>query len=189
MIIVSALIPLHKGIEQKMLSLQKERAQMQLLSERDPLTQLYNRRGIENVFSNFAIATQARQSNIGAILFDIDRFKSINDRYGHNIGDIVLSQVTQRCQERLRQDDLFARWGGEEFLILVQGVEEKVLHRIAEDLRAIISAEPIEPVGIVTASFGVTQFYPTDSMESLLKRADEAMYLAKHQGRDRVVCQ
>ncbi len=185
-IVISALIPLHKGIEQKLLSLQHERAQMQRLSERDPLTQLYNRRGIENGFSDFAIASD---SNIGAILFDIDRFKAINDRYGHGIGDTVLCQVAQRCQERLSKDDLFARWGGEEFLILVQRVDDNTLYRIAEELRTIVSDQPIGPVGTVTASFGVTQFCSTDSMESLLKRADEAMYLAKRQGRDRVVWQ
>lgn len=184
MAIISVLISLHTGLERTMTSLQSERSQMQRLSERDPLTQLYNRRGLEKFFPGLMVEND---TTIGAILFDIDHFKGINDQYGHSAGDTVLSQVAQRCRAVLRKDDLFARWGGEEFLIVIQGAGDKVLHAIAEDLRQVISDQPINPVGKVTASFGVTRFFSTDSVDSLLQRVDEAMYLAKSQGRDRIV--
>ena len=181
---LSVLILFHESIEQKMSALKSERTQMQILSEQDPLTQLCNRRGIEKLFPELILN---RNSNIGVILFDIDHFKNINDQYGHSIGDTVLCKVAQRCKASLRKDDLCARWGGEEFLIIVQGAGDTALYRIAENLRMVISDLPVDPVGKVTASFGVTQFCSTDSIESLLQRVDEAMYLAKHQGRNRVV--
>lgn len=181
---ILVLIPVYRGIEKKVAALNSERARMQRLSEQDPLTQIYNRRGMEDLFSE--IATKSN-TNIGVIMFDIDHFKHINDRHGHDTGDTVLRQVVGRCRAVLRKDDLFARWGGEEFLIVVQGAENKDLHRIAENLRITLSAEPIQSVGQVTASFGVTRLYPTDSIESLLQRVDEAMYSAKCQGRNRVV--
>ncbi len=181
---ISALIPLHRGIEQTVSSLKREREQMQNLSERDPLTQLYNRRGLEAIFSELLTT---RDLSLGVILFDIDHFKNVNDQYGHHAGDTVLCQVAQRCKSILRHDDYLARWGGEEFLVLIQGIGDKALYRIAEDLRMVISDKPIQPVGTVTASLGVTQFCPTDSIESLLQRVDEAMYSAKQQGRNRVV--
>jgi diguanylate cyclase (GGDEF)-like protein len=184
MAMVLLLIPFHRGVEHKITSLQSERSQLQILSERDPLTQLYNRRAVENSLADFV--AEANQRN-GIVLFDIDHFKSINDRYGHGVGDIVLRQVAERCAALVRRDDLLARWGGEEFLLLIQGVEDRNLYAIAEDLRYAIASEPIEPVGTVTASFGVTQLYATDSVDSLLKRVDEAMYAAKGTGRNRVV--
>ncbi len=183
---ILVLIPVYRGIEEKMASLKSEQTRMEILSVRDPLTQIYNRRGIESLFSDFAVKDK---ENTGAVMFDIDHFKNINDRYGHGVGDTVLCQIAERCRSILRKDDLFARWGGEEFLVLIRGAGNKALYRIADDLRMAISDEPVKPVERVTASFGVTRFYPTDSMESLLQRADDAMYQAKRQGRDRVVNQ
>ncbi len=184
MAVLSALIPFHSGIEQTVKSLRSERAQMQTLAERDPLTQLYNRRGMETFFSALFMASEA---TLGVILFDIDHFKAVNDRYGHDVGDQVLRQVAQRCGAVLRQDDRFARWGGEEFLIVVPGVGDRVLKAIAEELRVAISTEDIKPVGQVTASFGVTRLGTEDTIDSVLKRVDQAMYAAKVEGRNRVV--
>jgi len=183
---VLVLILMYRSIEEKMALLESEHAQMQTLSERDPLTQAYNRRRMENALSDLATKNDLI---FGLIMFDIDHFKKINDKYGHSIGDTVLRETVQRCKAILRKDDIFARWGGEEFLILIQGAGDKALYRIAEDLRIVISDEPIIPIEKVTASFGVTRFYPSDSVGTLLQRVDEAMYLAKQQGRNRVVTQ
>ncbi|MEM9511404.1 MAG: GGDEF domain-containing protein [Cyanobacteria bacterium P01_E01_bin.48] len=183
---ISVLVPAYRGLEKRFSVLQSEREHMRQISERDPLTQLYNRRATEMMFANFAAQ---KDMNAGAILFDIDRFKQINDRYGHNVGDIVLCQVSERCKSMLRKDDLMARWGGEEFLVLVKGVGDRALYGIAENLRLAISNEPIDPVGKVTASFGVTRLTSTDSMNSLIQRVDAAMYMAKREGRDRVISQ
>ena len=182
--IVSTLVPFHRVLQQRLTSLQDERALMQVLSERDSLTHLYNRRAAEE-FLSLCIA-DADPSD-GVILFDIDHFKRINDTYGHQAGDGVLMTVALRCNQVLRKNDCFARWGGEEFLIVLRHVGEEVIERIAEDLRLALASEEIEPAGSVTASFGVSLVKPTDTVETLLQRVDQAMYAAKTSGRNRVM--
>jgi len=184
MIFALVLFEFNKVIGNKITSLHDEREQMERLAIRDPLTHLYNRRGMNNIFDDLFLA---EGSKAGVILFDIDRFKNINDCYGHDIGDMVLFNVARRCQKVLKKEALIARWGGEEFLVLIQNAREEILLDVAEDLRLAISANPIGPIGKVTASFGVTQFNSKDSIHTSIKRADEAMYAAKQQGRDRVV--
>jgi len=182
-ILVLFYIPFQRGIESWVDSLQSERARMQALAERDGLTGLYNRRAGENLLVNLVAAPDASDA---LILFDIDHFKRVNDSHGHAVGDEVLRQVARRCESLLRHEDVFARWGGEEFLVMVRGAREDGGAHVAESLRAAISSLPIEPVGIVTASFGVASFRPSDSLESWLERSDTALYAAKAAGRDRV---
>ena len=124
--------------------------------------------------------------NCGLIMFDIDHFKNINDSHGHVVGDKVLSEIARRCSIRLRKDDPLVRWGGEEFLVLIRRADYKDIVCIAEDLRLAISTNPLQPVGKVTASFGVTQIFPTESVSSSLQRVDEALYVAKNDGRNKV---
>ena len=182
--IVSTLIPFHQVLQQRLTSLQDERALMQVLSERDSLTHLYNRRAAEKFLS---ICVADATSSDGVILFDIDHFKGINDTYGHQIGDVVLMAIATRCSQVLRKSDCLARWGGEEFLVVLRHVGTEVIERIAEELRLAIASEEIEPAGIVTASFGVSLVKPTDTIENLLQRVDKAMYAAKISGRNRVM--
>jgi diguanylate cyclase len=178
-----AFIPFQRGVEQWVAALQGERARMQQLAERDGLTGLYNRRASESLMREFLARPMADD---GLILFDIDRFKLVNDRHGHAVGDEVLRQVARRCESVLRRDDIFARWGGEEFLVLARGTHPDGIVQIAEKLRAAISAEPVEQVGIVTASFGAARIQPAESLAAWLERADAALYRAKQEGRDRV---
>ncbi|MEM0981502.1 MAG: diguanylate cyclase [Cyanobacteria bacterium P01_H01_bin.58] len=182
--IVSTLIPFHRVLQQRLTSLQNERARMQVLSERDSLTHLYNRRAAEEFLS---ICIADADPSDGVILFDIDHFKHINDTYGHQAGDVVLVVVAMRCSQILRKNDFLARWGGEEFLVVLRHVEAEVLERIAEELRLAIASEEIEPAGSITASFGVSLVKPTDTIENLLQRVDKAMYAAKKSGRNRVM--
>lgn len=182
--VVSTLIPFHRVLQERLTSLQDERALMQVLSERDSLTHLYNRRAAEEFLS---ICIADADHSDGVILFDIDHFKRINDTYGHQTGDVVLVAVAIRCREVLRKNDCLARWGGEEFLVVLRHVGDEVLERIAEELRLAIASEDIEPVGSVTASFGVSLVKPTDTIENLLQRVDKAMYTAKTSGRNRVM--
>ena len=191
MMLATALIPVHRVRDRQIATLESDRAAMQALAERDPLTQLYNRRGLEKLFAKMLEhqRTSNNEASIGVILFDIDHFKAINDKYGHNVGDKVLYQVAQRCQAILRKDDLFARWGGEEFLAVIRGVEKDSLAAIAETLRLKLAEECISPVGKVTASFGITGLCKQDSMQALIHRVDSAMYTAKRQGRNRVVAE
>jgi diguanylate cyclase (GGDEF)-like protein len=106
------------------------------------------------------------------VIFDIDHFKRINDTHGHPVGDEVLRQVARRCEALLRQEDVFARWGGEEFLVLVRGTREDGAANAAEHLRTAVCGTPIEPVGTVSASFGVARFRPNDTVHSWVARAD-----------------
>ncbi|MEM6713765.1 MAG: GGDEF domain-containing protein [Cyanobacteria bacterium P01_C01_bin.147] len=182
--VVSTLIPFHRVLQQRLTSLQDERALMQVLSERDSLTHLYNRRAAEEFLAR-SLADAAPSD--GVILFDIDHFKRINDTYGHQAGDIVLVTVATRCSQVLRKSDCLARWGGEEFLVVLRQVGAEVIERIAEELRLAIASAEIEPAGRVTASFGVSLVQPTDTMETLLQRVDKAMYAAKTSGRNRAM--
>lgn len=184
MLMLVVYIPFHRNVERRFSALQIERARMQTLAEHDGLTGLYNRRASEDVLTNLVTA---REASDALVLFDIDHFKHINDGHGHAVGDEVLRQIARRCEGLLRRDDVFSRWGGEEFLLLVRNARgDGVLH-VAETLRQAIAGTPFEPVGKVTASFGVALFRPDDSLQDWLQRADEALYEAKRSGRDRVV--
>ena len=181
---ILVLIPLFRGIERHVQTLEGERRRMQELAERDALTGLYNRRAGEAWIQD---AITARKPGVGLILFDVDRFKQINDQYGHDAGDEVLKAVAQRCSSAIREDDVLMRWGGEEFLVLLRGVDRATLAVIAESLRTVCRRQPVDRVGTVTASFGATLWRANEAIEETLKRADAAMYAAKTAGRDRVV--
>ena len=186
MMLVLVYIPFHRGLEQWVSTLQADRAKMQALAERDGLTGLYNRRASEHLLANLVAAPD---TNDALILFDIDHFKNVNDSHGHPAGDEVLRQIARRCEALLRRDDVFARWGGEEFLLLVRGARGEGIVQIADMMRTAISSTPIDPAGTVTASFGVALFRPLDSLATWLQRADEALYAAKAAGRNCVVAQ
>jgi diguanylate cyclase (GGDEF)-like protein len=177
-------VPFQRGIQRWVGLLQSERARMQALAERDGLTGLYNRRAGENLLSKL-VASPERTDAL--VLFDIDHFKRINDNHGHAVGDEVLRQVARRCEALLRGEDVFARWGGEEFLVLVRGTREDGGFNAAEHLRSAVCATPIDGVGTVTASFGVARFRPADTLEAWIARADTALYAAKAGGRNRVI--
>ena len=184
MMIILILIPFQQGIEKKLMSMENEQQRILKISERDPLTGLYNRRVADTVLMNI---TYDALSPMGLIIFDIDHFKTINDSFGHLIGDTVLCEISQRCSKRLRNDDIFVRWGGEEFIVFVCGVDGRVATKIAENLRRSIRSQYIEPVGIITASFGVTEIRDGDTAEIFLQRVDKALYMAKSAGRDQTV--
>ena len=118
MLMVVLFIPFHRGMEQRMEQLRQDRASAQALAERDALTGLYNRRAGETFLVNMLSGPDDTDA---LILFDIDHFKSINDNFGHPAGDAVLKEVAARCATLLRKNDIFARWGGEEFLVLIRG--------------------------------------------------------------------
>lgn len=177
-------IPLQRGVERWIAKLQRDRTQAQALAERDALTGLFNRRAGERSISSVLAMADA---NDVMLLLDIDHFKAINDTHGHPVGDSVLREVAKRCSQLLRKGDVFARWGGEEFLILIRGTDQTGAMRVANDLRQTISATPIGIAGTVTASFGVAHFRKSDTLPSWVARADRALYDAKSGGRNRVV--
>ena len=149
----------------------------------DSLTGVYNRQRF-----NMMLATKfASQESFAFIMLDIDRFKKINDIYGHLTGDKILQELATEVQKKIRNNDIFARWGGEEFVIILDNVHSiNVAKKVAEQIRKHIQSYNFYEVGKVTCSFGVTICNEDDTIESVTKRADEALYEAKETGRNRV---
>jgi diguanylate cyclase (GGDEF)-like protein len=183
-LMVPLLVPVMRGVEERFQALRQEGERLQALAERDVLIGLYNRRAGERFLST--LLAHARD-DAALILFDIDHFKRINDNFGHPAGDAVLIEVGKRCAAQLGRDDILARWGGEEFLVVLPSVPSDQIQAIAERLRAAIHATPIDPVGMVSASFGVTSVQPQDTLGEVLQRVDDALYRAKSAGRNCVV--
>lgn len=149
----------------------------------DPLTGLHNRRSLDNTL----LYLQSKKAFFSVISMDIDHFKRVNDTFGHDVGDRVLQRLAQIMREASREADLPCRVGGEEFLIVLPGVESKGAVHIAERLRAQVEATVMPPVGYITISLGVAS-WPRDSNDipAVLKCADEMLYKAKREGRNRV---
>lgn len=165
-------------------ALEQVNANLDKLASTDPLTGLLNRRSFIQRCKADWPAAQGRHPVCGLVLFDIDHFKSVNDQFGHDVGDTVLQQVTQRIASGLRARDLFARWGGEEFILWLPNNPLEPCQQLAERLRARIHNDPIPPVGSITASFGVVATRAGEDLDSLIKRADQALYSAKQAGRN-----
>jgi diguanylate cyclase (GGDEF)-like protein len=155
----------------------------------DPLTGIHNRRG----FEQYAEALQSRPRGAptmqAVIMADIDHFKRVNDTFGHDAGDDVLKAVASALQGTARDGDILARFGGEEFVLLLPDATATTAMLIAERLRSKVEALRIEIAGQelrVTASFGVAQQVAGEAQSVVLARADAALYRAKHEGRNRV---
>ncbi len=154
------------------------------LSQTDCLTNSYNRRYFTQKLEEEIERAKRAGSEFSLIMLDIDRFKSINDRFGHNAGDLVLKSMAEMIKNRIRKIDTLARWGGEEFVILLPETTVENAACLAEELRESLSRMDIPGVGSVTASFGVAGYRPGDTMDALTQRADDLMYEAKAAGRN-----
>jgi diguanylate cyclase (GGDEF)-like protein len=156
------------------------------IASTDRLTGIWNR----NYFEEAAVIETDRADRHGRtlsmLMVDIDRFKSVNDTYGHATGDLVLKQVVLRLGEYLRSTDSLCRYGGEEFVVLCPDTALSTAVVLAERLRVNVGARPIEPAGVVTVSIGVTQYVPGEKWMPCLQRADTMLYQAKQGGRNQV---
>ncbi|MDO9207343.1 MAG: diguanylate cyclase [Sulfuricurvum sp.] len=152
----------------------------------DKLTGLYNRHKFEKLFVLEAERSHRFLLPLSMILIDIDHFKLVNDTYGHDIGDEVLKHLVKTVQGNIRKIDIFARWGGEEFLILCPGTDLKHTRRLAEKLRLAVDLASFPEIGHVTISLGVSRFEKDDTFSELFKRADQGLYYAKEHGRNQV---
>jgi diguanylate cyclase (GGDEF)-like protein len=156
------------------------------MATEDHLTQLYNRIHFTEM-ANYEVEKQKRYPEpLCLIMFDIDHFKNVNDTYGHDIGDLVLVSISKEVKDKVRKTDTLARWGGEEFVILLPDTNLDNAGLVAESLRYAIEVLDISPVKQITCSFGISQFNEFDDINSFMKRADEALYNAKHSGRNKV---
>lgn len=168
----------------------KRERNVEWLSKTDPLTSLYNRRTIHDHLIHLTTTKQTNQRLHAVILLDLDHFKQVNDKYGHSIGDDVLKIAARTLEENVRDEDIVGRFGGEEFIIILTDTTLEQTKAIAERCRTELMKKPVEGArGLtVTASFGVACFTSGESnMDYILKQADDALYEAKNQGRNRVV--
>ena len=159
------------------------------LSLKDPLTGLYNRRGLQFIIEQQQLFSPSQTSSLFACVVDIDYFKRINDSYGHDGGDLVLEVFSDLMKHHLNKGDLCCRLGGEEFLLLFFATDISSAKQFLEGLRKTFETSQIayrEHRISVTASFGLTNWQPNDSFESLVNRADKAVYAAKNNGRNRI---
>lgn len=163
-----------------------DKKKVEELSITDQLTKLYNRHKIDQAFHDEIQRAQRYKSPFSVILFDIDHFKHTNDNFGHDVGDRVLQEVAKILEENTRQTDVIGRWGGEEFIILATETGEEQALLLAEKVRSAIAGHTFSIIGHKTASFGVSTFNTDDSQNSLLKKADEALYHSKRNGRNQV---
>ena len=180
------LIEKNKQLEIEIFERRKVEAELEYQASIDPLTSIINRRKFNETLTYELKREERYKNGLSLIICDLDRFKSINDEFGHDGGDQALIAFTRLISNAIRKSDVFARWGGEEFVILLPGTELEEAMKIASKLRLITEASMIPHVGRITTSFGVSEFQPGDSEESLIKRADMALFKAKENGRNRV---
>jgi diguanylate cyclase (GGDEF)-like protein/PAS domain S-box-containing protein len=150
----------------------------------DPLTGVYNRRHFQSILEMETGRVKRYAGVLSLIMFDVDDFKLVNDRFGHEAGDQVLKSLAALVQHRIRRAYVLCRWGGEEFQILCPNttIEEAVV--LAEALLEIMRGSPFPPVGPVSASFGVTDYHVNDQIDDFLRRVDDLVYVAKNAGRN-----
>ncbi len=164
-----------------------QRAQLEALASRDPLTGVANRRAMEHELHIAAEAFRRHRVPVGLAVMDLDHFKRINDDAGHEAGDHVLVEFSRLVQSRCRTGDRLFRYGGEEFVLLLPGTGPDDLRRLVDDLRREVAMQLRTGERAVTVSIGAAVLEPDDDTQAWLARADAAMYAAKRLGRNRAV--
>ena len=160
---------------------------LSMMAEEDQLTKLQNRRGIQYQLERLYDEAKRTNKNFSIILCDIDFFKDINDRHGHQIGDQVLVEIAHIIRETIRRSDMAARWGGEEFLIVLPGASQREAYQVAEKIRQNVLKFLFYHQGQevkVSLSSGVAQMKDATSIDDLIRQADDYMYQAKAKGRN-----
>jgi two-component system C4-dicarboxylate transport sensor histidine kinase DctB len=186
-----ALAVAHHSLELKHRDLQKLTEELRLVSITDSLTGAYNRRYFHEAAAKMVSSARRHGQPLSVVVIDADRFKDINDRHGHAAGDKALQELTAACREGLREEDLFARFGGEEFILLLPNTDAQAARVTAERVRRNVMARQLQADGKtvnITISGGVSQWRPDElAIDEAIRRADRAVYAAKEQGRNRVV--
>jgi diguanylate cyclase (GGDEF)-like protein len=178
---------IHDNVQMdKRLKLQELARDLRFQATTDPLTGLSNRLKFNQALPTEISRSMRYETPLSVVLYDVDNFKVVNDTHGHQLGDKVLVQLSRFVPSLLRNTDLLARWGGEEFVILTPGSDGEMAYQAAEKLRSAIEQVKFDEIGTVTCSFGVAQYVYGDTAETLISRADDALYRAKLNGRNRV---
>ncbi len=185
-------------LREKNMELERVVEEVSRLAERDDLTQAYNRRFIMDCLRTEDARAVRSGIPFSVCIFDLDHFKTINDRFGHLAGDRVLTAFAERARGTIRAMDLvggaegnrsFGRYGGEEFIVILPATTVDGARRCAERVRLATADEPFDDVFKITLSAGVSEYRLGESIEDTLRRADNALYLAKQNGRNQVQCQ
>lgn len=156
------------------------------IADTDELTNLNNRRKMIKILINSIAISRQYKKPLSIIFLDIDNFKIINDTKGHAIGDDILKEFSKLINKNIRSTDTFGRWGGEEFLLILPNTSTENAKRTAENLKDIISSYKFKSKDSITSSFGVTTLRDDDDKKSFIRRADEAMYFVKENGKNAV---
>ncbi len=157
-----------------------------ILATIDPLTKVYNRLKFDEILQTEIERAKRYKTSFSLIMFDIDDFKKINDTFGHQVGDFILKEMARLVKKNIRATDFLARWGGEEFMVLAPHTNITCAEKLACKLKIVIENHDFK-IGKITASFGVTEYEEGDTPNSIIHRADEALYQAKNKGKNQVV--
>lgn len=180
-----------KCAEQKIESLKSELEQLRGLVQTDQITGAFNRRGLDDIFKREAARADRNAQSLGVVLIDLDNFKQINDNFGHQYGDSVLINLVNIAKETLRPSDIVARFGGEEFVILLPDVEMEdaltIIHRLQNNLAKNFSIQVDKQSMPVTFSAGIALRSFGEQQNSVISRADKALYQAKRTGKNRAI--
>jgi diguanylate cyclase (GGDEF)-like protein/PAS domain S-box-containing protein len=177
--------------------LEKQNLELKVLSNMDSLTDSFNRRGLEETFKEELSKHFINKNNLGVVMIDIDYFKKVNDTYGHDIGDKVISTIVSILKNNIKNCDIVSRYGGEEFLLILPNTDKQSAAKLSDNLRQIIENTNFEGVNNqITVSCGVSDLKESNNvyktieeyMHNLIKISDIRLYEAKKQGRNRVVC-
>ncbi len=172
-------------LQKKQIELKKSNLRLKNKAEIDPLTKILNRRALEEKIKN----NNPFEYSMCVMMIDIDKFKNINDTYGHGVGDEVLKDLATIVKNQIRQSDIFARWGGEEFVLITTDTDIVTAQKIAEKIRNAIEIHTFPEVKNVTASFGLScAKSEIETFEMILEKADKGLYQAKETGRNKVYC-
>lgn len=178
---------LEQKVAERTHELAEKNRELERLSTTDRLTQISNRAKLEDSFAKQLANTKRFNQPLSILLVDVDFFKKINDNYGHAVGDQVLIEVAARLRATVRETDEPGRWGGEEFLVLLPNTDAHGGWELAERIRQAMAGRPFAEAALsVTISLGLTSGHPGDDADRMLERADQALYRAKAEGRNRV---
>lgn len=161
-----------------------EKNEYKYFAYHDHLTKIYNRQKFDELFLKEVENKKRYKDHFSLLLIDIDHFKIVNDTYGHHIGDLTLIALTNLIQKDLRVNDIFARWGGEEFIILLPRTNADAAYIKAQEIRTMVESNIDNELPSITVSIGVTEMNDSDTTKTCLKRVDKALYLAKEKRND-----
>ncbi|ACM92130.1 putative diguanylate cyclase [Nautilia profundicola AmH] len=186
-IIIVALVYWIRMLKKEINKRKEIEKELQKLSIIDSLTGIFNRYKIDTALKQQISYSKRHHLPLSVIFFDIDHFKKINDTYGHRIGDKILKEIADIIKHSLREYDIFGRWGGEEFIIILPNTNLLQAIKVAKKLKSLIENHRFKYIDGLTCSFGVTELMPEDNSDSILIRVDSFMYEAKKRGRNQIV--